>query len=734
MKQKRRTVRACQNCRKAKTKCVPVSEDSDKCRYCVSKNLDCVGIEEDRPTRGADKKPRKAYKAHGAPPSDDDGDGEYGLARTRPARKSSRRESTRPAATASSSHSHSVSHSSSSHHNPTNTKESSRQSSDDDSDEYRPEELVVASNNPSAAAAAGDKRRLDIPMLNEAFKHTASKAKAASQPIDFATLSSLNSSTLPSHPSNPLNPLIKPPPTEYQQHSFWHRLFAEMGVPREMCLKVVISEIWKAFSKSDLISSLFHLPSLYKSLIVSSKRELLEPSLICALLAISFSVQGSSDRPESGTLKSKSLHYAAAAHTYLITAVNASKFTLGIAQAAVCLHYYEFLPKPSFNTQKLGSAIIVADIVINKLAMTSVDAHRVSWVYDDDGVPLRTVDVSHGTGADEASETETKGCPCDKIRESSQTTQKAPNSLVLRVVTSFSANDRSEQEVEKEEVRRTVWAALSQAWKQTLFHPVLPLHTVDSSNYGIFHTSELWISEMRDSSMRSWSRRTLPALLERVKLLCLGAIRLRSQPVDFHIRATKIISEAEVIEDELRRHTCKNAVPVWQIQNIAFMIRLILTAKVQAMTKSVIGSRSYFTRLQASEWLKSHDVLYTQYLRPNLKQLPVIFGALAVQALRCLDIFELDKDVVTALRTSTTMTDAVETILYHHPCGSTEIQAVLQKLRSNNYEEESIRRCYKPESIEPPPPTIDELALCFADGLNIGSSASRSASAGTSIS
>ncbi|TIA88158.1 hypothetical protein E3P81_03635 [Wallemia ichthyophaga] len=661
---KRRSIRACQSCRKSKTKCV-ILDNSDRCRNCVIKNYQCVGIEEDRPTRGADKKPRKAYKPHGISPDSEDDAHE----RPRSSRRSKQSASNHtPASSASSSSSNQLVR----HH-----------SSDNESDEYIPQ-------------LSPSERKFKIPdtaLLNKPFDIT-------SLP-EFATHQSSKTS------------ILKTPSTDYQQYSFWPTLFSETGGS----LKGLIAEIWKVFSKSDLIAVLFHLPSLYKKLNIPSKRASLEPALICALLAVSYSVQGASDRPDSGILKGKAAYYADSAHTYLITAVNASKFSLGIAQAAVCLHYYEFLPNETFSTQKLGSAIIIADIVISKLALTSIDAHQVSWVFDDDGIPVRTVDVG-SDDTDIHTYVQQAGCLCDTIRESNENTQDRPGGFVLRVITRFSGNDASDEEIEKEEVRRTVWASLSQAWKQTLFHPVMPLHIADSSNYGIFLSSEKWISKLPSPHERTWSRRTVPALLERVKLLCLGAIRLRAQPLEFHARATKIILAAETIEMELSKHTCRNIIPIWQIRNIAFMIRLILTAKLQAMTKKFIGPKSYFTRKQVIAWLKGHELLYNNHLRAILKETPVIFGALSVQALRCLDIFELDRDVVGALRISGSMTDAVQSILYFHPCQSTEIEALLRKLRLINFEEECIRQSNKPQHPEPPrPPSTISLALFSSKGV-----------------
>lgn len=640
------------------------------------------------PTRGADKRPRKAYKAHGAIAEDD-----YTYERPSSSKRSKR---------------------STPNHTPVNNRPSSpptkqlvrsrpslTSSSDDDSDEYNPESFPQS------------EKQFHIPFLNNS---TSNLESSNLKPIktDLFDITNLPTSAIP---QSSKNAILKTPSTEYQQQSFWQSLLSETGVPWDASLRVIITEIWKVFSKSDLIAVLFHLPSLYKKLITPAKREGLEPSLICALLAVSYSIQGTSDKSDSSILKTKSSYYAEIAHTCLISAVNASKFTLGIAQAAVCLHCYEFLPKQSFSTQKLGSAIIIADLVISKLALTSIDAHQVNWVYDDDGIPIKTLDA--GGDIDTHLLDHQSVCPCDRIRESSDNTHKREDGITLRVVTRFSANDASEEEIEKEEVRRTVWASLSQAWKQTLFHPVLPLHIADSSNYGIFLSSELWISKLASPYERAWSRRTIPALLERVKLICLGAIRLRAPPLEFHARAIKIVSEAEKIETVLSQHTCRNVVPIWQIQNIAFMIRLILTAKLQAMTKKVIGPKSYFTRKQATEWLRSHDVLYNTLLRPSLKEIPVIFGALSVQALRCLDIFDLDRDFVSALRISGLMTDAVEGILYFHPCGSAEIQALLQKLRLNNFEEECIRQSNKPEAPEPALPTVDEFALCLASNLNL---------------
>lgn len=42
-------------------------------------------------------------------------------------------------------------------------------------------------------------------------------------------------------------------------------------------------------------------------------------------------------------------------------------------------------------------------------------------------------------------------------------------------------------------------------------------------------------------------------------------------PLELHLRSIKICKEVEYIESELHNHSCNDGIPVWQIQNAAFM-------------------------------------------------------------------------------------------------------------------------------------------------------------------
>lgn len=506
------------------------------------------------------------------------------------------------------------------------------------------------------------------------------------------------------------SPMLQTPTTTYLQSTYWDLLIAEKmsetRLDRSSAVKLIVADVWRVFSKSDFIATLFHLPSFYDMLTLSRKRGSLEPALVYALLAISYAFLGSSEKPNASSLKLKSMYFAETAHKFLTTAISTTKWTLGVAQAAVCLHYYEFLPKPVFDVQKLGSAIIVADAIIRKLALPSIDAHKVDWVYDDDGVSVRTADAPVEQPPPYSGE---RGCPCNKFRESVNLNKKQ-GEIVFRVIPKFNHSDISDEEVVQEEVRRVVFGALNQAWNQMMFHPTIPLHISDSSNYGIYLSAERWVSTLPDPYERSWSRRTIYGLIERAKLLCLGAIRLKSTPLDFHMRATKIIAESENIESELNKHTCTRGLPFWHIFNIAFIVRLILTAKLRHLTRGNMGPKSYFSREQANGWLISHVEIYRQYIGDHIREAPMIFGVLSIQALRCLDLYELDKNIVGALKVAQGVLSAIEQVLYYHPCSSRDIKAVLHKIKRYNFEEESIKHSFAPDVPQPGTPTVEELS------------------------
>lgn len=88
----------------------------------------------------------------------------------------------------------------------------------------------------------------------------------------------------------------------------------------------------------------------------------------------------------------------------------------------------------------------------------------------------------------------------------------------------------------------------------------------------------------------------------------------------------------------------------------------------------------------------------------------MILGVLTVQALRCLDLFGIDGDLVMALYVSRGILAAIEQLLQFHPCDSPDVQGMLDKVRTScNFEQESMKKAFKPPNPPPRAPTFEEL-------------------------
>ncbi|TIA87396.1 hypothetical protein E3P81_03960 [Wallemia ichthyophaga] len=522
-------------------------------------------------------------------------------------------------------------------------------------------------------------------------------------------------------------PLLLHPDRNYQQNTYWDYLIgekmSESRLDRNTTLKVIAADLSLVFQRGDFIATMFHLPSFFEVIMNSRKRGAIEPALMYALLAISYVFKGRCDQTFATESKLKALNYAERSHSHLMSAISTSNISLGLAQAAVCLQYYEFLPKPLFDVQRLGASLTIADTVIRTLGLTTLDADKVLYVLDDDAVPIKTADldqpaqpepltpVSESHSFSQIEEISTQlDCPCMKWTYNEQSTQKKEG-IRFRFLARFALDESDENMVKAEEIRRVVWGALNQSWYQQMFQPTLnPLYINDSSNYGIFLTSEHFVANLPDQYERDWSRRTMYALLDRGKLLCHGAMRLRLPPLDFHLRALKIIQEADNIEAELGKHTCHNGIPRWQVSNALFITKLVLTAKLRRMNDSRIRQRGYFTRIQAKKWLEDHSYIYRQFIGGSIRDAPMILGVLSVQALRCLDLFGLDSDLVLALYVARGILGAIEQLLEYHPCDAPAVQITLEKIRNScNFESESVKRAFKPPHPPPHPPTVEEL-------------------------
>ncbi|TIA85891.1 hypothetical protein E3P99_03866 [Wallemia hederae] len=694
-----RVLNACMNCRKSKSKCIRTDEGGT-CDRCTKKGLECV-VDDVIRRRGRDRQPRTSAKrqeaARLAGVSTSLGGKEVAVTRRNTAR--------RTAKTGKSTTSSNSSRSSTGYKQPASQNLVKNDVSDfGDSTPSTPHPFFLSRNSNDGPSI----------LYTSNFP-------------EFAYESSYSAPSLLINPTR-----------EYEQSTYWDDLIQERmnetHMERNLAVRLIAADLYTVFSRGDFVATMFHLPSFFDVVVNARKRASLEPALIYSLMAISYNFKGRADLPNAIESKLKSLNYAEKAHTFLMSAVNTSNLSLGLAQAAVCLQYYEFLPKPVFDVQRLGSCLVVADTVIRNLAYSALDADKVTYVLDDDAVPIKTTDLDQPAPptpvSDAHSPTEEiytqHDCPCQKWTYNEQLTQKKEG-IRFRFLARFAHDESDEKTVRDEEIRRVVWGALNQSWYQQMFQPTLsPLFINDSSNYGIFLTSEHYVSQLPDPSEREWSRRTMYALLDRGKLLCHGAMRLRLPLVEFHLRALKIVEEADRIEAELAKHTCHSGIPRWQVSNVCFITRLVLTAKLRRMADARVKHRAYFSRMQAKKWLEDHSYIYKQvrrrlqaikthltllqFIGGSIKDAPMILGVLSVQALRCLDVFGLDQDLVLSLYVSRGILGAIEQLLHHHPCDAPDVQRTLNKIReASNFEAESIKRQFKPPNPPPHPPTVEEL-------------------------
>lgn len=570
-----RLINACYNCRNAKSKCITSIPESS-CDRCSKRGLECV-VDNVIRRRGKDRKPRMSNK-----------------------RKEESKESSEiadPAVVRSSTRQLSNRTSSSTKVNSITTRSSTKLMDDSRNNDFLKDKLFSSNND------------------NDVL-HTTSFP-------EFAYQTSFNQSA-----HSTTAPLLLNPTSDYQQTTYWDVLImekmSECEINRNTAVKHIAADLWIVFSRADLIATMFHLPTILDAIMNQQKRTTLEPALIYILLAISCAIQGRSDKPYATQLKLKALNYAETSYTHLMSAMSTNKMSLGVAQAAICLQYYELFPKPLFDVQKTGTCLVIADTVIRTLALTCLDADKVTHVYDDEGVAIITTDletiqqrpltpISNQSSPIQEIFTHPE-CNCQKWTYDEQHMQKKEG-IRFRFLPRFAINEKSdEKEINNEEIRRVVWTALNQSWYQQMFQPTLsPLYINDSSNYGVFLTSERYVSNLPNPTDRDWARRTLYALLDRGKLLCHGAMRLRLPLMEFHIKALKIVQEVDIIEAELENHTCHNGIPRWQVSNVVFLTKLVLTAKLRRMTTDFKnGQRSYFTRIQARKWLEDHGNIYKQ--------------------------------------------------------------------------------------------------------------------------
>lgn len=85
----------------------------------------------------------------------------------------------------------------------------------------------------------------------------------------------------------------------------------------------------------------------------------------------------------------------------------------------------------------------------------------------------------------------------------------------------------------------------------------------------------------------------------------------------------------------------------------------------------------------------------------------MIFGVLSVQALRCINLYQLDHALIRALYISQRILSAIERLLQYHPCDCTDAQLVLDKIKKGSDFDHNQLFAFKPDI--PPPMHPDTL-------------------------
>ncbi|EIM19434.1 hypothetical protein WALSEDRAFT_58778 [Wallemia mellicola CBS 633.66] len=497
------------------------------------------------------------------------------------------------------------------------------------------------------------------------------------------------------------------PNTSYERETFWDLLVNDrcnvnQSKDRTKVNKSISDDLWLVFSRCDFIATLFNISNFFDNINDSARRVNVEPSLIHSLLAISHALQGQFQ-----------IAYVMAdrAHSTLRSAMMTGRLTVGIAQSAVVgsafcdctqtdltqvLQYYESFPLGTFNIKRLAAPLYAADAVIKNLALTCLDADKVAHVFDDDGIPISTTEQEVINFNDMHlqpplhSTEDSSTCPCQSWAQPSHVTRK-DDAIRFRHIPKFATENVSESHIHQEEIRRVVWGTVNNGWYLQMLdpHAVATLHTSQSSNYGVFYTAESFVLSLPEEGLRRWSRYTLWAFVDRLKLLCHAATRLSRSlpPLELHMRANKISAEVDKIERDLANlHSCNRGVHGWHVSNVAFITRLILTAKTRQFSHpdgTNTGPSDYYTRQRAREWLDAHSLIWDHIInKQSIANQPMIFVALICQALRCLDLVALDSAFTRAIHVARNILKGIEEMIAIYPTSeSSDLDKMMTKVK-----------------------------------------------------
>ncbi|KAJ7301656.1 hypothetical protein DFH08DRAFT_906612 [Mycena albidolilacea] len=529
--------------------------------------------------------------------------------------------------------------------------------------------------------------------------------------------------------------IVGQPTLDFSRKTWWDSLLSLYVSPtfnhleslsssqRYVAAQGISSDLRFLFRASSYWFSFLHIPTFFNNFYDPSKRELVQPSLTLAALALSTFWQSSEiGKGQSG--RQRALKYREEAQSALESSLNVGWVDETLAQAAWLLAMFEICANPNHSSERSSSAMVILDSIIRSLDLTLVDLNEPSTSTFSPGKVPAVADVPHmGYGPQHHNYpysstlpvSTDRGCSCGSLTLKEQLPEALEHTPLWAQTPAWNPS-WSDAEIRKESVRRLCWSAIVLAAGHSSYSSATHSHTTnlfiaDPSNYALLFSGEAMAHSPSMIHMPS-PKDTIWALYDRAFLLwhaCIKMRNVRSAPVlDQGQFAVKAWLEADTIEEALNRHTCGiERAFIFLGREYIFNTRMCITYEFQRFVPLVSANvNGLFHRHKAEEWL-SHQTTVAQHFMSglhtvtgnssnNLSRRPFFVFWFMGQVSRGLTLWQCDNSMTIALDVCKTLLAPIDYLTALWPCAE-------QRYRYDSLREDLNAAC-KLAGISPPPP------------------------------
>ncbi|KAF7365037.1 Zn(2)-C6 fungal-type domain-containing protein [Mycena venus] len=597
--------------------------------------------------------------------------------------------------------------------------------------------LVHCSSSPGAGVL---EHAIPGPHISGPFDNTLNVLLASplEAPVSHAFISDYeDSDDEPRRKNNStLMTIIGQPTLDFSRKTWWDSLLSLYLSPtskrldslsssqRSLATQSISSDLRFLFRCSSYWFSLFHIPTFFNNLYDPAKRDLIQPSLILAALALGIFWQ-SSEIGMGQRGRERALKFREEAQSALEASLNAGWVDDTLAQAAWLLAMFEICANPNHTSERSSSAMITLDSIIRSLSLTLVDCNEPSTSIFSPGKVPAVTDApmhmgygpqSHNYPYSSALPVSTdRGCSCNSLTLREQWPEALEHTPLWAQTPAWNPT-WTDAEIRKESIRRLCWSSIVLAAGHSSYSSANRAHTVnlfiaDPSNYALLFSGEAMVhspSVIHPPSPKD----TIWALYDRAFLLWHACIKMRndtSAPVtDKGQFAIKTWLEADAIEEALNRHTCGiERAFIFLGREYIFNTRMCITYEFQRFVPLVSANvNGLFHRHKAEEWLSHQATVAQQFMNGlhtvtgnssnNLSRRPFFVFWFMGQVSRGLTLWQCDNSMTIALDVCKSLLGPIDYLTALWPCPE-------QRYRYNSLRERLHEAC-KFAGISLPPP------------------------------